>query len=238
MKQIRCLAIDDEPMALKKLETYIAKIPFLEPVGFCESPYEAIPILADNRIDAIFIDINMPDLNGMAFLDTMPSRPMIVFTTAYSEYAVDSYRYSAVDYLLKPFDFTDFQRAVNKLYIASSASSSDVSQTMDDSLYVKVDYRYVNIRISDIMYLKGMNEYVQIFPLEGKPLAAHTSMKKMLDRLPPHFVQVHRSFIVNMRMIKEIERMRIMMPDGIYITVTDNYKQPFMNYIAAHSLIK
>ena len=158
MKQIRCIAIDDEPMALEKLDAYIGKVPFLQLVALCESPFEAMPFLTEQQVDAMFIDINMPDLNGMDFIASLPVRPLIVFTTAYAEYAVTSYQFAAVDYLLKPFDFATFQRAANKLY-KQLAIAGNVEANDDDTIYVKVDYRYVNVRIADIIYVKGMSEY-------------------------------------------------------------------------------
>lgn len=115
MKTIKCLAIDDEPIALEKLKTYIDKVPFLELVSTCESAMEAMQVMTQRKIDAVFIDINMPDLNGMDFISSLTESPIVVFTTAYAEYAVDSYKVSAVDYLLKPYDFATFQRAANKV---------------------------------------------------------------------------------------------------------------------------
>lgn len=237
MKQIRCIAIDDEPMALEKLETYIGKVPFLKLVALCESPFEAMPLLTGGEVDAMFIDINMPDLNGMDFIDSLSVRPLIVFTTAHAEYAVTSYQFAAVDYLLKPFDFTTFQRAANRLY-QQLAPTGNHSANDNDTIYVKVDYRYVNIKIADIVYVKGMNEYVQLFVTGGKPLMAYITMKQLKERLPSHFLQVHRSYIVNMRQVKEIERMRIVIDEETRIPVSENHKKEFLDYLNLHSLNK
>lgn len=235
-----CLAIDDEPMALGKLEVYIRKIPFLELLSLCESPFEAMQVMAERKVDAVFIDISMPDLSGIDFIASLPEPPMVVFTTAYAGYAVDSYRLSAVDYLLKPFDFNDFQRAANKLlqqWRLRTAAGND-GRDDADTLYVKVDYKYVNIRIAAIRYIKGMSEYVQIYLDERKPLVVHITMRQIKERLPGYFVQVHRSFIVNMRMVREIERLRIIMDEDTRIAVGDSYKAGFMQYLRAHSLDK
>lgn len=237
MKQIRCVVIDDEPMALEKMKAYIEKVPFLTLVSLCESPFEAMPFLTEQGVDAMFIDINMPDLNGMDFIASLPACPLIVFTTAYSEYAVASYQYSAVDYLLKPFDFTTFQRAANKLY-KQLASVGNVDANDDDTIYVKVDYRYVNIKIADIIYMKGMSEYVQLFIVGSKPLMAYITMKQLKERLPSHFLQVHRSYIVNMRQVKEIERMRIVIDEETRIPISENYKKDFMDYMNRHLINK
>ena len=237
MKQIRCIAIDDEPMALEKLDAYIGKVPFLQLVALCESPFEAMPFLTEQQVDAMFIDINMPDLNGMDFIASLPVRPLIVFTTAYAEYAVTSYQFAAVDYLLKPFDFATFQRAANKLY-KQLAIAGNVEANDDDTIYVKVDYRYVNVRIADIIYVKGMSEYVRLFVGGGKPLTAYITMKQLKEHLPSHFLQVHRSYIVNMRQVREIERMRIVIDEDTRIPVGENYKKEFLDYLDSHPLNK
>ncbi len=237
MNPIKCVVIDDEPMALEKMEAYIRKTPFLEATALCESPFEAMQVMARQSVDAIFIDINMPDLNGMDFIASMTEPPMVVFTTAYAEYAVESYRLSAVDYLLKPFDFATFQRAANKLLKQHTQSvQSKTSHQDSDTLYVKVDYRYVNLKIDDILYIQGMSEYIQIHTSEQRPLIVHTSMKQIMESLPEYFLQVHRSYIVNMRQAGEIDRMRIIMNGGNSITVGDNYKKGFMEYLQTHSL--
>ena len=233
MMQIRCIAIDDEPMALEKLEAYIGKVPFLKLVALCESPFEAMPLLTEQQVDVMFIDINMPDLNGMDFIASLPVSPLIVFTTAYAEYAVASYQYSAVDYLLKPFDFATFQRAANKLY-KQLFTVTPTATNDSNTIYIKVDYRYVNIKIADIIYAKGMSEYVQLFVAGSKPLMAHITMKQLKERLPSCFLQVHRSYIVNMHKVREIERMRIVINDETRIPISENYKKDFMDYMNLH----
>ncbi len=237
MKRIRCLAIDDEPIALQKLEKYIGKIPFLELVALCDSPFEAMQEMTKTTIDAVFVDINMPDLNGMEFIASLPQPPKVIFITAHAEYAVESYRLSAVDYLLKPYDFADFQRAVNKL-VTHYLSSPEPTPTTH--LLVKEGYKYVNIKIADILYVKGLNEYVQVFTLErqGKPIVAYITMKQLRDKLPQNFLQVHRSYIVNTEHIREIERMRITIDEHTLIPISDNYKKDFMEYLRTHSLEK
>lgn len=238
---IKCIAIDDEPIALEKMKAYISKVPFLQLVALCESPFEAMQVMAEESVDAVFVDINMPDLNGMDFIASLQEQPMVVFTTAYAEYAVESYKVSAVDYLLKPFDFASFQRAANKLqrrHELLMASQTASSPDKSDTLYVKVDYRYVSIQTSDIMYIKGMSEYVQIF-LEGrKPLIALLTMRQAMDHLPPHFLQVHRSYIVNMKRVVEVERLRLRFSDGALVAVGDKYKDAFLAYLRDRALEK
>lgn len=233
MKPIRCLAIDDEPLALDKLRSYIGKVPFLQLAGACESTFDAMPYLAAGDCDAVFTDISMPDFNGMDFIASLPHKPLVVFTTAYAEHAVRSYELGAVDYLLKPFDFATFQRAANRLLVALSHIERPMA---DSTIYVKVGTRFVNISIPDIVYVKGMNEYVQFFMNDGSNHIALMAMRQLPERLPENFIQVHRSYIVNMRRIKEVERMRIVLHDGTRIPVSDNCKGAFMAYMSAHTL--
>lgn len=237
MRQIRCLAVDDEPMALEKLANYIGRLPFLELVALCESPIEAMEVLMSQPVDALFIDINMPDLNGLEFVSSLPEQPMVVFTTAYAEYAVESYRVSAVDYLLKPFDFAGFQRAATRL-LKQCTSSVQQPARQETCLFVKDGYKYVNINIADILYAKAMSDYVRLYLNDGNSVITNITMKLLKEKLPGHFLQVHRSYIVNMNQVREIERCSIVLDESTRIAVGENYKKDFLNYLRAHSLEK
>ncbi len=237
MIQIRCMAVDDEPIALGKLENYIRRIPFLELVALCESPVEAMQIMMEQQVDALFVDINMPDLNGMEMVSSLPNPPMVVFTTAYAEYAAESYRIPAVDYLLKPFDFADFQRAASRLLKQAKLSNGTTTTSDEDYLLVKDGYKYVNIPVANILYIQGMRDYVKIYAEGRKPVIVNTSMAQMKEKLPACFLQVHRSWIVNIRKAKEIERMRIVIGEE-RIPIGDSYKQQFMEFLRLHSLEK
>ena len=148
---IRCLAIDDEPLALQQLTAYIKKIPFLELVDSCQSAHDALTVMNQEVIDAIFVDINMPDLNGMDFVKSLPVPPLVVFTTAYSEYAVEGFKVDAVDYLLKPFGLTDFQRAANKVKARyDQQNTAVIAQDEEDTLFLKTDYKVIRIDVKDI----------------------------------------------------------------------------------------
>ncbi|MGM9698966.1 MAG: LytR/AlgR family response regulator transcription factor [Prevotella sp.] len=235
MNKINCIVIDSEVEALEKLRTFIRKVPFLNLTGCYRSPVDAVALIEEGGVDAMFIDIVLPELNGFDFIESLTVRPMVVFTSASADYAVASYKYSAVDYLLKPFDFAAFQRTANKLY-RQKCETDGTDKADNEVLYVKVDYRYVNIRVSDIYYIKGMNEYIQIIVNDGKPLMTLATLKQLKGRLPAYFLQVHRSYIVNMREMKEMERMRILFPDGARIPVGDNYRKEFTDYLLSHSL--
>lgn len=239
--KLRTLIIDDEPIALEKLRKYVGKIPFLELVGACESALDASAFLVDNLVDLIFTDINMPDLSGMDFIASLPTAPMVVFITAYAQYAVDSYRLSAVDYLLKPYGFAEFQRAANKAlenYSARSAQQSAAGQqSQNDSLFVKVDYRYVRVSLASVRYIKGYGEYLQIFTSESSaPLLTLSSFADIKERLTDNFLQVHRSYIVNMDQVESISRGRIIMDADTYIPVGDSFKNALQTYLLDHSV--
>ena len=245
--EIRTVIIDDEPIALEKLKSYVTKVPFLTLVGEYSSAVEASASLSEGNVDAIFTDINMPDLDGMKFIESLPQPPLVVFTTAHAQYAIDSYRLSAVDYLLKPYGFADFQRAANKLLESYSlrhqrqedpamSSAPDAMITPDSSLFVKVDYKYLRVNLGDVRYIKGYGEYLQIF-LQGeqKPLLTLSSFAAIKEKLSPNFLQIHRSYIVNMDQVERIEKSRVVMDEDTYIPVGDSYRAGFLGYLQRHS---
>ena len=231
---IKCLAIDDEPLALEQLANYIKKIPFLELVARCQSALDAREIMECEVIDAIFCDINMPDLNGMDFVKLLPVPPLVVFTTAYSEYAVEGFKVDAVDYLLKPFGLADFQRAANKVKARYDLMNTAVVSTVDEdnAIFLKTEYKVVRLSISDIRYVEGMSEYLKIH-VEGqpKPLIVLLSMKKMEERLPNFFMRIHRSYIINLKKIQEVNKNRVIMDRDTWLPIGDNYKEQFQDYI-------
>ena len=248
---IRCIAIDDEPLALQQIVAYIGKVPFLELAAQCQSALEARAFLEQDTVDAIFCDINMPDLNGMDFVKSLAVPPLIVFTTAYSEYAVEGFRVNAVDYLLKPFGLQDFQRAANRLKerlegsvagahsVVGDSVADTRADTRDDVLFLKTEYRIVKVSISDIRYIEGMSEYLKVY-LDGdkKPIVTLLSMKKMEERLPDSFMRIHRSYIVNLTKIQEVNKNRIIMDADTYLPIGDMYKDTFQQYLEAKFLGK
>ena len=233
---IRCLAIDDEPLALQQIAAYINKVPFLELAGQCQSALEARQFLSEDRVDAIFCDINMPDLNGMDFVKSLTAPPLVVFTTAYSEYAIEGFKVNAVDYLLKPFGLQDFQRAANRLKErlepTLGLSPSHATPQKDDTLFLKTDYRIVKVNIPDIRYVEAMSEYLKVW-IEGetKPIITLLSMKKMEERLPANFMRIHRSYIINLDMIQEVNKNRVIMDANTYLPIGDLYKEAFQTYL-------
>ena len=235
---IKVLAIDDEPLALRQLVTYINKVPFLELAGQCHSALEAQKLMEQEMVDAIFCDINMPDLSGMDFVRQLAAPPFIVFTTAYSEYAVEGYKVNAVDYLLKPFGMNDFLRAALKVQEQYNLRHQETPQKQsspvqaDGTIFVKTDYRVVRIAISDIRYIEGMSEYLKIHLDNQKPIITLLSMKKMEDYLPPTlFMRIHRSYIVNLQKIQEVNKNRVILDADTYLPIGDLYKDRFNEYL-------
>lgn len=236
---IRCIAIDDEPLALQKIAAYIEKTPFLEATALCESAIQALDIIQNNTVDLMFVDINMPDINGMDFVKSLSIKPLIVFTTAYSEYAIESFKVDAIDYLLKPIEYSEFLRVANKAKqkLIEKHDSATQMELNDKHLFIKTEHKIVRIEINNITYVEGMREYVKIHQINSKPIMTLMSMKKLEDTLPKdRFMRVHRSFIVNLNTITTIERNRIIYDENIYIPVSEQYKDNFKKYIDKYFL--
>lgn len=230
---IRCLAVDDEPLALQQLVTYINKVPFLELAGKASSAAEARAFLQEDVADVMFCDINMPDLNGMDFVKSLASPPLIVFTTAYAEYAVEGFKVNAVDYLLKPFGLDEFRRAAERVKERClPPSPSQGEGAKESTLFVKSDYRMLRIDISKIRYVEGMSEYLRIYmDDEPKPIITLLSMKKMEERLPNTFMRIHRSYIVNLEKIQEVNKNRVILDADTYLPIGDMYRETFQEYL-------
>lgn len=232
---IRVLAIDDEPLALRQLAAYLKKVPFFELVDSCQSALDAMNILNQQEIDALFIDINMPDLNGLDFVKSLSQPPMIVFTTAYQEYAIEGYKVDAIDYLLKPFGMGDILRAADKVKrqydLLHTASLSPIDE--DDALFLKTEYKVVRILIRDIIYVEGMSEYLRIhLSNQEKPLVVLLSMKKMEERLASKdFMRIHKSFIISLHHIAEINKSRVVLDNENEIPIGDSYRDKLTDYV-------
>ncbi len=236
--KIKCIAIDDEPLAVKKIAAYIEKIPFLELVAECRSAFEAISVIKENTVQLLFIDINMPDLNGLEFVKSLTEKPYIVFTTAYSEYAVDGFKVDAVDYLLKPIVFGDFLKAANKVKTLVDLSAKKHKETVNttaDHLFVKSEYKLIRIELEEIKYIESQHEYIKIHLVNSKPVMTQLSLKAIEEQLPDErFMRVHRSYIVNLKKISVIERNRIVFDGSVFIPIGDQYKDGFQKYIDTH----
>lgn len=239
---LNTIIIDDEPMALEKMKFYVEKISFLNLAGVFSSAIDATEALNSGDIDLVITDINMPDFNGIELIKSLETTPMVIFTTAHSQYAVESYKLSAIDYLLKPFSFGDFSRATHKA-LRFHTSINEKHQTAEDnpipdqSIFIKTDYKYVRVDFNDIQYIKGYGEYLQIFLLSStSPLVTLSSFSAIKKRLPGFFIQVHRSYIVNMNHVAQIDRNRLHIVPDNYIPVSDGFKPAFQKYLSSHSI--
>lgn len=247
---LNCCIIDDEPLALDLLESYVKKTPFLNLKGKYLGALQAMKELPTNEVDLIFLDIQMPGLNGLEFSRMTSNNTRIIFTTAFNQYALDSYKVNALDYLMKPISYVDFLHAANKalqwfemLHRPASATSTIAISTASqaapeiDSIYVKSDYKLLQIKINRILYIEGLKDYVKIYTEDdSKPILSLMSMKSMETLLPEqHFLRVHRSFIVQKDKIKVIDRNRIVF-GKTYIPISDSYKKEFQAFLSKRSL--
>lgn len=231
---IKCAIVDDEPLAVELLASYVAKIPFLELVGKYNNATDAINGVKQNEVDLLFLDIQMPEVTGMELSRMLPETTRIIFTTAFDQYAVDSYRTGALDYLLKPITYATFLEACNKAlqWFSLIHQSENKPEAEIKSIFVKSEYKLLQINLDSIRYIEGLKDYVKIYTEDSvHPILSLMNMKAMEQMLPAsRFIRVHRSFIVSKEKIREIDRNRIVFGD-VYIPVGDSYKQAFNDFL-------
>jgi two-component system LytT family response regulator len=231
---ITCIAIDDEPLALKQMTGYIEKIPGLKLMDRFTSAIKALEFLQNNTVDLMFVDINMPDLSGMEFVKSLSRPPKVIFTTAYREYAVEGFQVDAADYLVKPISFPAFLKAVDKTiqrYFANHDSEPSIRHN-EQFLFIKTEYKIVRIDLNNIKYIEGMRDYIRIHLTDENPVMALIKMKNIIEHLPSdHFMRVHRSYIVNLNKVHTIERSRIVFDKNVYIPISDQYKEDFQKFL-------
>lgn len=253
---MRCAIVDDEPLALALMESYVNKTPTLELCGKYASAVEAMGGLQREPVDIVFLDIQMPDLNGLDFSKTIDtSRTRIIFTTAFDQYALEGYKVNALDYLLKPISYTDFVASVNRAQKwydlmqskqkaqaaedapTQTANQEHATQSNGNCIFVKSDYKLIRIDFDDILYIEGLKDYVKIYLSSGiKPVLSLSSMRSIESALPDSaFYRVHRSYIVNMNKVRVFERGQIVFGEK-YIPISDSYKDHVQNYLNAHML--
>lgn len=232
MKTIRCMIVEDEPHAMQLLEDHLCKIPFMQLVSKCYDAMSAIDYLRTNIVDVIFLDINMPLLTGIDMASMIPKQQKIIFTTAYSEYALDSFDYHVVDYLLKPITFKRFMQAVNKLQLfiqSEPVAVTTETNTSTDYLFVKSGRQFHKIKYTAISYLEALKEYIAIHTASEKILV-YKRMKDLAETLPPGFVRIHNSYIVNIEHIKNIDSNTVLV-QGQRLPVSNSYKELFQQRI-------
>lgn len=225
---LNCLIVDDEPLALELLESYVSRTPFLHLVAKCDSAIQALSVVESEPVDLIFLDIQMPELNGLELSRLVGNKVKIIFTTAFEQYAIEGFRVDALDYLLKPFNYTEFLRAATKaLHWIEMLKAEASTRPIPQSIFVKSDYKLVQVQLKDILYIEGLKDYIP-HPDRGRTRHPYLmSMKSIEDFLPADiFIRVHRSYIVNVNKIKTIERNRIIF-GKVYIPISDSYKERF-----------
>jgi DNA-binding LytR/AlgR family response regulator len=229
---IQCLIVDDEPLALDLIAGYVSKTPGLVVAGKCSSAFEAMEHLSKEKADLIFLDIQMPGLSGLELSRSLHEGPRVIFTTAFEQYALEGFRVEALDYLLKPVSYPEFLTAVNKAKRWFELSQQKTFQASKNSIFVKADYKIVQIDLNSILYIEGLKDYVKIYRENvEKPVLTLMSMKLLEENLPQNlFMRVHRSFIVNLEKINTIERNRIVF-GKTYIPVSENYKEKFLKFV-------
>ena len=222
---LKLLLIDDEPLALRQLQTYAERTEGVEVLAACHSTAQARPYAEE--ADAIVLDIQMPDENGMDFVRSLAAPPLLVFTTAHPQYAVDGFRVGAVDYLLKPFSLEEFRRAMEKLKTRlQERKAAEILSRKDDDLFFKTDYKTVKVNVGDIRYVESMSEYLKIY-LTGQdhPLVVLYSLKRLSEQLDPkRFVRIHRSYLVNLGRIREFSKTAVRLDCGLQLPVSDSYR--------------
>ena len=231
---IKVVAIDDEPLALQLVNGYIEKTPFLELAGSFENPVDAVVFIKSSDVDLVLLDIQMPDLTGTELARVISGGPKVIFTTAYEKYALEGFRLDAVDYLLKPFSYAEFLKAVQKAqkFIELETKQLPSLEVKNDFLFIKSEYKIRRINFSEINYIEGLRDYVKIFLAEEKkPVLSLSTLKALESRLPgDRFMRVHRSFIVSLEKVKVIDRNRIVFGE-VRIPVTDQYKENFQRFL-------
>ncbi|RFZ81332.1 DNA-binding response regulator [Mucilaginibacter terrenus] len=236
---IKCLVVDDEPLALHILEDYISKVPFLQLVKATTNPIEALTMVQDGSIDLVFLDVQMPELTGIQFLRIANGKTKVILTTAYPQYALEGYELDVIDYLLKPIAFDRFYKAAQKAQsiicpvtkpVPVAAEPVQQDDFMTDFTFVKTEHKIQKVYLHDILFIEGLKDYVSIFT-PGERIITLQGMKKMEDALPDrHFMRVHKSYIVAINKIDSIERSRIFIGDKI-IPVGDTYRDEFFRII-------
>ena len=233
---IKCIAIDDEPLALEQLKGYVQKTPFLELVALCKNAFEALDVLKSNDVQLMFIDIDMPDINGLDFVKSLIVRPHVIFTTAYSEYAFEGFQVDAIDYLLKPINYASFLKAVTKSktwYELNNKESVDTfTKSSEPEIFVKSDYKMVRIQVKDIKYIESANEYIKIHLDNNDCITTFMRLKSMQELLAEDsFMRIHKSFIINLHKIQAVDRNRVFMDKKLYIPVGEQFKQIFNTFL-------
>ena len=229
---LRCIAIDDEPLALELLEDNISKVPYLQLMAGCSNPVEAMKVLQEQTIDLIFLDIQMPGLTGIQFLQSLTQKPMAVLITAYEKYALEGFNLDVVDYLVKPVSLDRFIKACNKAWELYQLRHrpANITEPKPDYIFVNVDYSLLKIILSDIMWIEGLKDYIRIhLKSTSKPVITRMGMKAMEDELPSsQFIRIHKSYIISKQHITAVRKNSVFL-DATELPVSDNYRDAIIS---------
>ena len=236
MSTLTCIIVDDEPLAVELLESYVAKTPYLNLIGSYTNTVNAIHDLRENRIDVIYLDIQMPNLSGLEFAKIIPSTTKVILTTAFPQYAIEGYKVNAIDYLLKPISYEEFVRSTDKVMEWATQVHRQDSNLNDRTIYVKTDYKLQQLSLDDILYVENYKDYVHFHMRNGERMSTKISMRRLEEFLPsPEFMRVHRSFVVRMPEARTIERGNIVFGD-LYVPITDKYMEEVQRYLDQRTL--
>lgn len=236
---MKCIIIDDEPLAIDIVESYVQQVGGIEIIAKCTNPLEAITLLNKHQVDLVFLDIEMPNLTGIDLVKTIDNIPQFIFTTAYPEYALDGFNLNATDYLVKPIPFHRFLKAIsrakekyeleNKVVVNAPAVEATTTPIVDNFIFVKSEYENIKINIDTIVYLQGLKDYIKIYTSDNqKPVLTLSSFKDILDKLPASkFIRVHKSYVVSIEHIKAIQKSKILVGD-IRVPIGETYKETVM----------
>ncbi|HVI47579.1 MAG TPA: LytTR family DNA-binding domain-containing protein [Chitinophaga sp.] len=237
---IKCIAVDDEPLALEIMEDYIRRVPFLSFAGKFENAAAALHFLQEEPVDLVFLDIKMPDITGIQFLKSMKYPPMVIFTTAYGEYALDGFNLDVVDYLLKPVPFERFLKAASKANETWSANQQKGNVLpaegawLNDYIFIKTEYKIIKINLEDILFIEALKDYTKIYT-QNLPVLTLRSLKSFETRLPADkFIRVHRSYLVSLNKINSVEKNTVMIANQS-IPISDGYRDRFYDVINRNS---
>lgn len=219
-----CVAVDDEPLALTLMQQYVSRIPALELVNTFDDAVSALKYLQSNTVDILFLDINMPDISGIDLVSALETKPMLIFTTAYKQFAFEGYELEAVDYLLKPIEFSRFTKSVDKAIALLNTKNIMHAATEDQFLFVRSEYRMIKIALNTIEYIEGLEDYIKIHIKDAKPILTLMTMKAVLEKLPPSkFSRIHRSYIIATASVVSIQNKKVRLSSARELPISDSY---------------
>jgi two-component system LytT family response regulator len=232
---LRCIAIDDEDLALELMEDYISKVPYLQLVATCDDPLDAITIIQEKQVDLVFLDIQMPGLNGLQLIESLSSNPMCILVTAYSQYALDGFNLNVIDYLVKPVPFDRFLKACNKareLHQLKHKANETSKEAELDYFFINADYSHVKISYADILWVEGLKDYIKIhLENNAKPVVARISMKNIEEMLPASkFLRIQKSYIVSKAHITAVKKTSVFI-GSTELTIGENYKDSVLAFL-------